>query len=65
MKDRIIAEKTASIYNMLCTTSIVDIDHKTISTPEDTYKYRSYNAMSIDLLDTIYNIVECIIDNGE
>lgn len=63
MKDRTIAEKTASIYNMLCNTAIVDIDHKTISTPEDTYKYRSYAAMTNDMLDTIYNIVECMIND--
>lgn len=62
MKDRIIAEKTASIYNLLCTTSIVDIDHKIVSTPENDFKYRSYNAMTSDMLDTIYNIVECMID---
>jgi len=62
MKDRIIVEKVASIYNLLCNTSIVDIDNKTISTPENDYKYRSYAALTNDMLDTIYNIIECMIN---
>ena len=62
MKDKMIVEKTARIYNLLCNTSIVDINNKIVSTPENDFKYRSYNAMTNDLLDTIYNIVECMIN---
>ena len=62
MSKRQILNKLIDIYDLFCSTSIINAESLTISTTEYTYTYSNVDALISDLLNAIYNICGDVIN---